>query len=215
MGLAEDMKSITEGITDSYDSRMKETRGRIRDVQKTLRDFASDRKHMGAGQAAALVDFVGTLRAATGGMIKGFQKDHKAMAEALKGGLAHGEAARMKDFKGMLGNIQKGIKEIENYVAQKLKEFNDAHAEMSEQQKKDLANYVSGIVNEVKKFLGEYASEMAKARAAWQGMAASMSKSRNGGVMPRIEAEEKVTTVEEAVEKKGKKRGRKKGKKNS
>jgi len=58
---------------------------------------------------------------------------------------------------------------------------------------------------------------MAKAKAAWQGMAGSLARSRKGGVMPRIEAGEKVTTVEKAVEKKskkkaGKKRGRKKNK---
>ncbi|MBI5242766.1 MAG: hypothetical protein HY922_03655 [Elusimicrobia bacterium] len=176
------MKSITEGIVASYDSRMKATRDRMKDVQKTVRDLASARKHMGAGQAKALAD---------------------------------GETARMKSFKDMLGNIQKGIKDIETYVENKLKEFNDAHAEMSEQQKKDLANYVSGIANEVKKLLGEYGSEMAKAKAVWQGMAASLAKSRKPGVMPRIEAEGKATTVEGAVEKKGKKKsGKKRGKKN-
>ena len=53
-----------------------------------------------------------------------------------------------------------------------------------------------------------------KAKVAWQGMAASLAKSRKGGVMPRIEAGEKVTTVEEAIEKKGKKKaGKKRGRK--
>jgi len=41
-------------------------------------------------------------------------------------------------------------------------------------------------------------------------MSASLAKSRKGGVMPRIEAGEKVTTVEKAIEKKGKKKGGKK-----
>ena len=81
---------------------------------------------------------------------------------------------------------------------------------MSEQQKKDLDKYVNDIVSNVKRLLGEYGSDMAKAKAAWQGMAGSLAKSRKGGVMPRIEAGEKVTTVEEAVEKKGKKKGGKK-----
>ena len=143
-------------------------------------------------------------------MLKGFNAEHKEMADNLKESLEKGETDRLKDFKGMMGNIQKGIKDIENYVAKKLKEFSDAHAEMSEQQKQDLAKYVSGIASEVKKLLGEYDSDMAKAEAAWQGMAASLAKSRKGGVMPRIEAGEKVTTVEEAVEKKSKKKGGKK-----
>ena len=181
MGIADGIKSITEDIIASHDSRVKETRGRVRDVQKTLHNFATDRKNMGAGQAKALADYVETLKSDVTDLRKGFQKDLAAMAAGIRETLARGEADRMKDFKAMLGNIQKGIKDIEAYV---------------------------------KQLLGEYSSEMAKAKAAWQGMAASMSESRNAGVMPRIEAEEKVTTVEEAVEKKSKTRGRKKGKKN-
>ena len=66
----------------------------------------------------------------------------------------------------------------------------------------------------MKKLLGEYGSDMAKAKAAWLGMAGSLARSRKGGVMPRIEAGEKVTTVEDAVEKKSKKKaGKKRGKK--
>ena len=70
--------------------------------------------------------------------------------------------------------------------------------------------YVEEKASDVKKLWGEYGWDMAKAKVAWQGMAASLAKSRKGGVMPRIEAGEKVTTVEEAVEKKSKKKGGKK-----
>ena len=38
----------------------------------------------------------------------------------------------------MMGDIRKGIKEIETYVKNKLKEFSDAHADMSKELKKDL-----------------------------------------------------------------------------
>lgn len=54
---------------------------------------------------------------------------------------------------------------------------------------------------------------MNRAKGEWQGMASALAKSRKGGVMPRIEAGEKVTTVEEAIKKPGKKGGRRKGKK--
>jgi gas vesicle protein len=125
-------------------------------------------------------------------MLKTFQTDHGKMSEDLKETLA------------------KAVKEIETYVKRRLKEFDTTHAEMSDALKKSLAKYVSDIVSGVKKLLGEYSSDMEKARAAWQGMAASLAKSRKGGVMPRIEAGEKVATVEEAVERKGERRGRKK-----
>jgi len=215
MGIADGMKSITEGIIASHEARVREVNELVDNTQKTLRNFTSDRKHTGAGQAKALADYVETLRAEVGGMIKGFQKDHAAVAAGIRETLTHGEADRMKDFKGMMGNIQKGIKDIEAYVEDKLKEFNNAHAEMSEKQKKDLAKYVSGIVNEVKQLLGGYASEMAEARAAWQGMAGSLVKS--AGAAPRAKAAKAVAVEPEEtpVKMTGKKKGRKKkGKKN-
>ena len=72
-------------------------------------------------------------------------------------------------------------------------------------------------MGDTRKLMGEYGSDIAKAKSAWQGMASSLARSRNGGVMPKIEAGEKVATVAGSVEKKskkkaGKKRGRKKSK---
>jgi hypothetical protein len=107
--------------------------------------------------------------------------------------------------------LAKDVKEIETYVANKLKEFDDAHADMSEELKKDLAKYVGGIVSETRKFLKECGSDMAQARKAWKDMSATMAKLRKSGVMPRIQASEKVSTVGQAIGK-GKKKGVKKTK---
>ncbi len=137
-----------------------------------------------------------------------------------------GETGRLEDFKSMMGNIQTDLKDLRSYVRGRLEEFHGAHAEMSEQQKKDLTqgetarmeNFtgmmgdirkdVRGIVNEVEKLLGEYNSEMAQAKAAWRGMAGSLAKSRKGGVTPVSEAGEEVAVVAGADGKKGKRRGK-------
>ena len=110
-----------------------------------------------------------------------------------------------------MGDINKDIKDIENYVAKKLKEFSDAHADMSETLKKDLAKYVAGIVSETKELLSGFADEKEKMAANWQAMAATMAK-RRGGKKPVVSAGAKVETVEEAV-KKPRKKGKKRGKK--
>ncbi len=144
MGIADGMKSITEGIIASHEARMKGARERRSEVnelvdnaQKTVRHFANERKHMGAGQAKALADYVETLKTDVGGMIKGFQKDHAAVAagirekaEALRETLATGEADRMKSFKGMMADtrevikgVEKSVKDIKTYVADKMSAF--------------------------------------------------------------------------------------------
>jgi len=135
-----------------------------------------------------------------GNMVKGFHNDHKAMAEELKESLEKGEADRLKSFKSMMGDIQKEIKDIETYVANKLKEFSDAHADMSEELKKELAEYVAGIVSETKKLLDGFADEREKMAAYWQALTATMAKRR--GIKPEVDVEVKVRPVEEAIKEK-------------
>jgi uncharacterized protein YukE len=220
MAIAEDLKNLGEEIIASYDMRIKAVGGLVKDTHKMLKGFHTEHKEMSAalraelakGEQNRLKDFkammsdiektLADLTKNVSNMIKGFQKDHKAMAGELEAGLEQGETERLKDFQKMMSDIQRGIKEIETFVANKLKEFNKDHADMSEELKKDLAKYVEGIVKEVGKFLKECGSDMAEARKAWQGMSATMAKARKAGFpMPKIAAGEKVTTVSQAARK--------------
>jgi len=73
---------------------------------------------------------------------------------------------------------------------------------MSEELKKELNNYVMGIVKETKKLLKEYSSDMAQAKKAWKGMSATMARARKAGFpMPEVDAGQKVTTVKQATRK--------------
>jgi len=129
-------------------------------------------------------------------MLSDFQKARGEMSEELKDRLA------------------KEVKEIETYVANKLKEFNKAHTDMSKELKKELNDYVMGIVRETKKLLKEYGSNMEQAKKAWNNMSATIAKARKAGfVMPKIDAGEKVTTAKQATRKaQGKKKSAKKSK---
>lgn len=138
---------------------------------------------------------------------------HEARAKA--------ETARLEDFKSMMGNIQTSLKDLKNYVRGRLGEFHGAHAEMTKQQKKDLAGGetermekfkvmmgdiqkdVGRIAPEVEKLLSEFHSEMAKAKAVWQGMAGASASGNGDG---------ELAVAAGAVEKKSHRTGRKKGK---
>jgi hypothetical protein len=89
---------------------------------------------------------------------------------------------------------------------------------MSEQQKKDLAKFVSGMTSEVKRLLAGYRNDINGASRAWKGMATTLAKARRGRPSEmKVEAGGRANTVEEAIikqsPKKGKKRGKKGGKK--
>jgi len=193
--------------------------------------IASDIKTLGEDIVASYdgrIKAIGTLVKDTHQMLKGFGAEHKEMADKLEADLAKGEDDRIKDFKVMMAGIQKEIKEIETYVAKMLKEFHGAHADMSEELKKELAKYVDDMVKATKKLMSDiqarqkerntevadlleaYNAEREKMAANWQALVATMEKRRGG--RPVVSAGAKVETVEEAV-KKPRKKGKKRGKK--
>ena len=174
--------------------------GLSKSVTNMLKGFRRDHRNMSDEQAKNLANFAADLTKHVGNMMKGIQKAHKEMADNLIKSLGKGESDRLNDFKAMMGDIQKDIKDIETYVENKLKEFSDAHADMSAELKKDLAKYVSGIVSDTKKLLSEYSSDMMKTSNIWNGMSKTMAKARKGGaVAPKVEAKVKVMPVKEAI----------------
>jgi len=180
--------------------------------------IADDIKNLGediAGSYDMRVKAIGVLVKDTHKMLKGFRREHKEMAGNLKGGLEQGEADRLKAFKSMMADIQEGVREIETYVENKLKEFSDAHAEMSGELKKELAKYVDDMVKATKRLMRDiqarqkernaevadlleaFKTEREKMAANWQALTATMAKKR--GIMPEVEAEAKVRPVKEAI----------------
>ena len=188
----EQAETLEKGETDrlkSFKVMMGGIQKDIKDIEtyviNKIKEFSDAHADMGKGQAKILMHFITDLTNDVSSMMSGFQKDRGKMSKELKSRLA------------------KGPKEIETYIENRLQEFDEAHTEMSEQQKKDLAKFVSGMTSEVKRLLAGYRNDINGASRAWKGMAATLAKARKGGpVMPRIEAGERVTTVEEAVEKK-------------
>jgi len=241
MGISNDMKKLREDIVSANDVRVKAIGVLVKDTHKMLKGFQAEHKEMATnlrgelakGEDQRLKDFrvmmaniqkfVSDVDKEVSAMIERFQKEHKAMADELRENLEKGEADRLKTFNDMMGNIHQDINQIETYVANKLKEFSDAHAGMSEELKKMLANYVADMVKATKKLMGDiqkrqkertaevadlnaevadlletFKTEREKMAANWQALTATMAKKR--GIKPKVEAEVKVRPVEEAIE---------------
>jgi uncharacterized protein YukE len=118
--------------------------------------IADDIKNLGediAGSYDMRVKAIGVLVKDTHKMLKGFRREHKEMAGNLRGGLEQGEADRLKAFQSMMAEIQKGVKEIETYVENKLKEFSDAHKEMADKLRSDLKKGETGRLKDFKSMM--------------------------------------------------------------
>jgi len=234
MGIAEDIKNLGEDIVTSYDMRVKAIGVLVKDTHNMLKGFQTEHKEMSdklkadlakgeenrlknfKAMMAEIQKFVSDIAEEVSAMIKRFQEEHKAMANEQRKNLEKGEGDRLKAFNSMMAKIQKGIKEIETYVKNKLKEFSDAHADMSEELKKALAKYVDDMVKATKKLMGDiqkrqeernaevadlleaFKTEREKMAGNWQALTATMAKKR--GIMPKVEAEVRVRPVKEAIE---------------
>ena len=201
MGIATEMERLTEDIIASYDARVKAVRELAHDVQKTLKEFGSDRAVMSKEQAGTLKDFMGNLRENVAELRKGFQKEHKENAGELNGNLARGEADRMKDFNDMMKDIQEVVKDVKTYVAGKLEEFSDSRSVMSRELKKDLAKYyMDDIEKETKILLNGFAGERKTVSSNWRHMVAALAEKR--GAHQTDKAEPEIAETEEAKPKK-------------
>ena len=200
MVIAESMKGLTSDILASYDARVKSLGGIIADTHKTIKGFAAEKKEMATKLTESLSNFTKDLAKDVSGLLKEFGKNRKQMSEVQAKNLANLVKNLTKDVSSLLNGFKKDRKETSEELKDKLtKEI------------KDIQAAVKNIVNNTQTLIGEYHSDMGKARDAWQKMESVLVKSRKEDVMPRIEAREKVATAEEVVKKK--KRGKKRGKK--
>jgi len=71
----------------------------------------------------ARVAWVATLRRETAEMLRGFQRDHREMATALRRSLAEAESQRKGDFKAMFGGIQQRVVALRRETSELLTGF--------------------------------------------------------------------------------------------
>ena len=247
MGISNDMKKLREDIVSANNVRVKAIGVLVKDTHKMLKGFQVEHKKMATdlrgelakgeeqrlkGEEQRLKDFqvtmaniqkfVSDLDKDVSAMIGRFQKEHKVMADELKENLEKGEVDRLKTFNDMMGNIHQDINQIETYVANKLKEFSNAHTGMSEELRKMLAGYVADMVKATTQLMGDiqkrqkvrtaeiadlnaevadlletFKTEREKMAANWLALTVKMAKKR--GIMPKVEAEVKVRPVKEAI----------------
>jgi len=193
MGLASEIKNLSEEIISSFKQRIKANDELVTEVQKTLEGFRKEHQKMTVvlrsgidkNEKIRLKEFksmwndilnskkdrlalfndmmdniqkeIKKIASYTSNLLKEFGLAHTEMAAALKETLSKGEKDRISDFnalwndilntkserlanfKEMILNIQKEIKEINTYTTNLLKEFGLAHTEMAAALKETLS----------------------------------------------------------------------------
>jgi ElaB/YqjD/DUF883 family membrane-anchored ribosome-binding protein len=153
-----------------------------KNVRAILKGFYKDHRQMSDEQAKNLGDFVNNLTRDTNTMMNGFKKTHGEMSAELKGKLAA------------------SLTSIRTYTRDKLKEFEKSHGRMSDSLKKSLTRYVNDLAKDVSRLLHGYDTDMKKAGKSWNRMSSALSGSRMKTTVPSVEVKEKISTVQEAID---------------
>ncbi len=146
MGLASEMKNLSEDILASFKQRIKENEELVNDVQKTLDGFRKDHQDM----AAVL----------------------NANAAALRKGLATGEKERlttyhnlMTDIHATMTSIQKEVGEIQSYTFNMINDFTTDRSKMAVELNKFFSENRSGRKEDETLRMAEFNSLMTEINA--------------------------------------------------
>jgi hypothetical protein len=91
------------------------------------------------------------------------------------------------------------VKNIETYVKNKLKEFEESHGRMSNELRRSLTAYANTMARGIGKLLREYHADMGQARNSWETI--STPKGIKGeAAAPSVEFTGRVSTAKEKIE---------------
>ncbi len=148
MGIADEMKMLTQEIVCSYESRITTVGAIINNTHQIIEDFKTKRMEMSNqlketlanGESLRRKDFDNMMRdifvyqdnreKEVRDLLNTFWGEQQEMAETIKNNLAEGEKVRKDDFRNTLQNIQVRQKEREDEVHLRLKEFQEEYKEM-------------------------------------------------------------------------------------
>jgi len=131
MGLASEMKNLSEELLTSFKQRIKANDELVTEVQKTLEGFQKGHQKMATVLRKGLTLGEKERLKESDILLKEITKEHKDMAAALKSDLDKNEKTRLEEFVPLMKSINERISEIFKFTsnlltkseAERLKEF--------------------------------------------------------------------------------------------
>lgn len=199
MGIADDMKNLTQDIAESYHARIRDIAALKKETAASLANGEAQRLNDFKAMNAEIKKAVAGVKKDTSKLLKDFDTTHAEMSAQLKDALAKGESQRLDDFKAMNAETKKAVAGIKKHTSKLLKDFDTTHAEMSAQLKTNLAENVKERMAEISKMLKDFQAEREKMAAEWQKLEEMLLRERSKEVSPKkkkaIEREEPAEHV--------------------
>jgi uncharacterized protein YicC (UPF0701 family) len=201
MGIATEMKNLTQDIASSHEDRLKRV-GEIKEEAKQVREeaqglvkgFQNLRREEGVKMRKELAQGVTNRRSEVSGIladadqaIRGFRSHRKGMGSELRRELARSRATSKSEVGKLLKNAQ-GL--ISDFQGSRKKTGNELRKNLA-RTRADRESQVSDMRTDFREAQSEVRGELREAKAAWQGLAATRVKMASK-VKPSVAEEEAV-----------------------
>jgi hypothetical protein len=191
MGIAEDMKRLTEDIRTANEMRLKAVGSLITQTRETLKAFHAGRGRMATNQAKDLAGFTGelcknveTIRHKAQSLIREFEKANKQMSKEQSKRLTDFAQGLSQDVSAMLSRFDKEQGRMSKDLTRRLT------AQIA-----DIKAAVEQIIKGAGGFISEQHAGRIEAQEAWRDMSASMSKAGKVRAVPRARSRKRSGTT--------------------
>lgn len=209
MNIANQVKSLTEDIEESFGTRMAAVSAIVKETHQTLGNFnrehqkmAGDLKRSLAANSSGRVSEVRKLRAENTEQLKEMAKDLLSFLASGKSGRKDEVSKLMNEIRGFIREVEKGSIERADKVKDLLKSFAQEHQERAVSLRRELSSFQKHLSSVVEDMRAANSSDHRQARTHWQNLAKVMAAKRAGKSIPSPRAEMGVPTAvkEEAEE---------------
>jgi hypothetical protein len=202
MAISADIKSLTENIEASYETRVAAVSDIVQETHQTLGNFKREREKMASDLRQSLASNRSDRIRQVQEMRAGNTKEIGELAQTVTGFLEVAERERRQDFATLLQEIKSQIVDIEKDTASTLADFRSNHHEMAEALQSELADFRSNhheMGDALRSELADFRSQQKEMVAALRGEFANFSRDLHkqvGGMLAEFSSDQQQARAE-------------------
>jgi hypothetical protein len=178
MAISDEIKSLTEDIEASYETRVAAVSDLAEETHQILGNFKQERERMAGDLKRSLASNRSDRIRQVQEMRAGNSRDFEGVTQTVAEFLAAAEKERMQAFTPLMEEIRSLVTQIENDTARTLADFRREHQEMTEVLRRELASFQSDLSREVSAMMTDFSADHRQAHAEWENLTRVMAAKR-------------------------------------
>ncbi len=180
MSINHQVKSLTEDIEASYETRIAAVSDLVKETHQTLGNFHREHEKMASDQKRSLASNRSGRARQVQKMRAGNAEDSRDTARAFAAFLSASEKERMKGFATLMREIKGAVADIEKDTAKTLADFRSDHQEMASSLRSELSCFQRELSKMVGDMLAGFSADHRQAHTHWEHLNNVMAAKRAG-----------------------------------